>query len=43
MQAAGYVKMEDNSQALRKAEQSEDWASEEPDAAGAGGLVVDCG
>lgn len=43
IQQAGFVKMEGNSQALRKAERFEGWASEEPDVAGAGSLVVDCG
>lgn len=40
---AGFVMMEDDTQELKKAERLEDSASEEPDAAGAGDLVADCG
>lgn len=42
IQLAGFVKMDDT-QALKEAERFEDWAFEEPDVAGAGGQVADCG
>lgn len=43
IQLTGFVTMEDNTQALKEGERFEGWASEEPDVAGAGGLVADCG
>lgn len=43
IQPAGFVKMEDDTQAPKEAEKLEGWASEEPGVAGEGSLVADCG
>lgn len=40
---AGFVKMEDDTRTLKEAERFEGSASEEPDVAGAGVLVANCG
>lgn len=43
VELSGFVKLEDDTQALKEGERFEGWASEEPDVAGAGNLVADCG